>query len=127
MTINRSIDIEDEIRKALLPYLTAYVRPLPAKYTLPNVLIHKTGGTDTNTIDTFSVAIDARAETDAEADETLRTAVGLLKQIAREQTSALRNVTVNASGSWGTDPVRPDLKLCSATLMVTAHEEKVNL
>ena len=39
MTINRSIDIEEEVRTALLPYQTAYCRPLPAEYNLPNILI----------------------------------------------------------------------------------------
>ena len=127
MIIKRQIDIEDEVRKALLPYLTAYVRPLPAKYSLPNILITQAGGITSNTVDTFTVVIDARAETELEAGEMLRTAVGILKQVAKEQTTAIRHVIVNTSGSWGNDPVRPDLAMFSATLLITAHEENANI
>ena len=127
MIIKRQIDIEDEVRKALLPYLTAYVRPLPAKYSLPNILITQAGGVTTNTVDTFTVVIDARAETELEAGEMLRTAVGILKQVAKEQTTAIRHVIVNTSGSWGNAPVRPDLAMFSATLLITAHEENANI
>lgn len=122
MTINVSIDIEEEIRTALCDYLTAYCRPLPAAYTLPHILITQVGGTTTDTIDTFSVVLDSRAESEAEALSTLNTAVGILKQVAKEQTTALRHVTVNTSGSWGNDPVRPDLSMCSARIDVVAHQ-----
>jgi hypothetical protein len=124
MRINQSIDIEDEIRQALDPYLTAYVRPLPAEYDLPNILITQVGGTTSQTIDTFAVVLDARANTEATAINTLNKAVGILKQVAKEQTSALRHVTVNTSGSWGNDPVRPDLAMCSARLEIVAHQVK---
>lgn len=123
MKINKSIDIEYEIQKVLSEYMTAYCRPLPKDYDLPHVLIRQVSGTDSNTIDTFMVTIDSRAETDAEASDTLRTAVGILKTVAKEQTSSIRHIVLNSSGSWGNDPVRPDLSMCSATLMVTAHEE----
>lgn len=123
MKINKSIDIEYEIQKVLSEYMTAYCRPLPKDYDLPHVLIRQVSGTDSNTIDTFMVTIDSRAETDAEASDTLRTAVGILKSVAKEQTSSIRHIVLNSSGSWGNDPVRPDLSMCSATLMVTAHEE----
>ena len=122
MRIKQSIDIEDEIRQALDPYLTAYVRPLPAEYDLPNILITQVGGTTSQTIDTFAVVLDARANTEAAALDTLNKAVGILKQVAKEQTCALRHVTVNTSGSWGRDPVRPDLAMCSARIEVVAHQ-----
>ena len=122
MKINKSIDIEDEVRTALAPYLTAYCRPLPAEYNLPNILITQVGGTDAQTIDTFEVVLDARAKLEAEAFDCLRTAIAILKTTAKEQTTALRYVTVNSSGSWGTDPVRPDLAMCSARLAIVAHQ-----
>lgn len=122
MVINQSIDVEDEIRQALDPYLTAYVRPLPAEYDLPNILITQVGGTTAQTIDTFSAVLDSRAHTEAEALGYLNRAVGILKQVAKEQTTALRHVTVNSSGSWGNDPVRPDLAMCSARIEVVAHQ-----
>lgn len=122
MKINKSIDIEDEVRTALAPYLTAYCRPLPAEYDLPNILITQVGGTDAQTIDTFEVVLDARAKLEAEASDCLRTAIAILKTTAKEQTTALRYVTVNSSGSWGTDPVRPDLAMCSARLAIVAHQ-----
>jgi len=122
MVINQSIDVEDEIRQALDPYLTAYVRPLPDEYDLPHILITQVGGTTEQTIDTFSVVLDSRAHTEAEALGYLNRAVGILKQVAKEQTTALRHVTVNSSGSWGNDPVRPDLAMCSARIEVVAHQ-----
>lgn len=122
MIIRKSIDIEEEARKALSPYQTAYVRPLPADYSLPHILITQVGGTDSQTIDTFAIVLDSRAESEAAALEYLNRAIGILKQVAREQTTAMRYVTVNSSGSWGVDPVRPDLSMCSARLEVVAHQ-----
>ena len=127
MKINRSIDIEDIIRSALSSYLTAYCRPLPKSFTLPCILVQKVGGGDDATIDRFEVVLDSRAGTEADADVTLRTAVGILKKVAALQTTALRHVSVNSSGSWGSDPVRPDLAMCSARLTVIAHQENVEV
>ena len=122
MKIEKSIDIEDEIRQALEKYQTAYCRPLPAQYDLPHTLITQVGGRDLNKIDTFEVVLDARAEREAEAVDYLNTAVAILKAEAKAQTTALRHITVNSSGSWGVDPVRPDLAMCSARISVTAHQ-----
>jgi hypothetical protein len=122
MIINKSIDIEEEIRSALSEYQTAYCRPLPAEYTLPHILITQVGGQTMQTIDTFYVVLDSRAETEAAALDYLNTAIGILKQVAKEQTTAIRHVTVNSSGSWGNDPVRLDLAMCSARLDVVAHQ-----
>ena len=121
MNILKPVDIEEEIRLALKDYLTAYVRPLPMIYTLPNILITATGGTSRNTVDTFTVTLDARAETDAEAYDLLTTALGVLEAQAASQVGALRHAIINSLARWGTDPVRPDLKLCTATVLVTAH------
>lgn len=121
MNILKPVDIEEEIRLALKDYLTAYVRPLPKSYTLPNILITATGGTSRNTVDTFTVTLDARAETDAEAYDLLATALGVLEAQAASQVGALRHAIINSLARWGTDPVRPDLKLCTATVLVTAH------
>ena len=122
MIISKSIDIEEEIRSALSEYQTAYCRPLPVEYTLPHILITQVGGQTVQTIDTFYVVLDSRAETEAAALDYLNTAIGILKQVAKEQTTAIRHVTVNSSGSWGNDPVRPDLAMCSARLDVVAHQ-----
>lgn len=123
MNILRPTDIEEATRLALSEYLTTYVRPLPAAYTLPCLLISVTGGTSNNTIDTFTVSIDARAETDADALDTLEKALGVLEEQAKSQVGAIRNVTINSLARWGVDPVRPDLKLCTATVLMTAHRE----
>lgn len=125
LEIIRSIDIEDVIRTALSGHFTAYCRPLPTKFTVPSLEISSVGGTDENEVDTFDVVLDARAQEDAEANELLRNAIGALKAIARQQTTAIRHVTVNASGSWGSDPVRPDLAMYSARLRITAHQESI--
>ena len=127
LEIIRSIDIEDVIRTALSGHFTIYCRPLPAKFTVPSLEISSVGGTDENEVDTFDVVLDARAQEDAEANELLRNAIGALKAIAKKQTTAIRYVTVNASGSWGSDPVRPDLAMYSARLRMTAHQESINI
>ena len=122
MTINKSVDIENEVRNALISYQTVYCRPLPAEYDLPNILVTQVGGTDSQTIDTFDVVLDSRAEVEADAIDYLNAAIAILKSVAKEQTTALRYVTVNTSGSWGADPVRPDLAMCSARLAIVAHQ-----
>ena len=127
MIINKSIDIEDEIRQALAPYQTAYVRPLPAEYDLPHILITQVGGTTSQRIDTFEVVLDSRAALEADALDYLNTAIGILQKVAKLQTSALRHVTVNSSGSWGQDPVRPDLAMCSARVVLTAHQTQAEV
>ena len=127
MEILRSIDIEDEVRKALNGHVQAYCRPLPKSPVFPCILVSKVGGSDSDKIDTFEVVLDSRAKEEADADELLRNAVGILRAVAENQTTALRYVTVNSSGSWGADPVRPDLAMCSARLSITAHLEKTEV
>ena len=125
LEIIRSIDIEDVIRTALSGHFTIYCRPMPAKFTVPSLEISSVGGTDENEVDTFDVVLDARAQEDADANELLRNAIGTPKAIAKKQTTAIRHITVNASGSWGSDPVRPDLAMYSARLRMTAHQESI--
>ena len=127
MIINKSIDVEDVVRQALSGHLNAYCRPLPKDFDVPCILVQQVGGTDANTIDSFEIVLDARAETEAEANETMRTAIGILKTVAAYQTTALRYVSVNSSGSWGNDPVRPDLSMYSARIRVIAHEEQTEV
>ena len=127
MEITRSVDIENIVKLALSDYFDAYCRPLPDKFKVPSLLVQKVGGTDKSTIDTFDVVIDSRAKDEATADELLRNAIGVLKQVSDDQTTAIRSVTVNSSGSWGSDPVRPDLAMCSARLIIVAHEEKTTI
>lgn len=127
MILYKSIDIEEEVRTALSPHQTAYCRPLPADYSLPNILVTQVGGTETDRVDTFEVVLDSRAETEADALSYLNMAKAILIQTAKEQTTALRHVVVNTSGSWGADPVRPDLAMCSARISVTAHQQKVEV
>lgn len=124
ITIKRSVDIEDEVRIALKDHLTAYCRPLPKDFSLPCILITQVGGTDQDgQIDTFEITLDARADNAADANETLRNAIGVLRKAAGDQTTAIRFVEVNSSGSWGSDPARPDLSMYSARLRVVAHLE----
>lgn len=124
--IERSIDVEDAVRMTLADHLTVYCRPLPASYSLPCILVTQVGGSDTNKIDTFEITLDSRAKEEAEALEYLRNAVGVLKAVAGSNTP-IRHVSVNSSGSWGADPVRPDLAMCSARLEVVAHLENVTI
>ena len=127
MEISRSYDIEEEVRTALADYMTCYCRPLPEAFSVPCVLVQQVGGSDLNEIDTFDITLDARADTSSEALLTLRNAVGILKAIAKAQTTKIRHITINSSGSWGSDPVRPDLAMCSARLRVVAHIEQTEV
>ena len=124
VTIRRSVDIEDEVRNALKANLIVYCRPLPASFSTPCILVTQVGGVEENgQIDMFDVTLDSRATNAADANETLRNAIGLLRKAAGEHTTAIRHVEINSSGNWGTDPVRPDLSMYSARLRVWAHLE----
>ena len=123
MEIQRSIDIEDEVRLALKDYFDIYCRPLPKDFVVPSLLVTQTGGSDDNTIDNFNITIDSRAETEAEALNLLLDATATLKEIAKLQSSKLRFVNVNSCGSWGTDPIRPELAMATAQLTVYTHKE----
>lgn len=127
MNILKSIDIEDEIRIALKDYVTAYVRPLPENFTVPSVLVEQMGGSGANTIDGFVVRLSARAKTDAEANDLIRTALAVLEAQSQAQFGKLRYSTENSLASWGSDPVRPDLKLCTATVQAYAHKEPLTI
>ena len=127
MIIYRPVDIEEEIRAQLADHFTVYVRPLPANFAVPSLLITATGGTSKNTIDNFTVVIDARANTPAAADELARNALGALERIAKEQKGALRYLSINALANWRTDPVRPELSMRTITAQVKAHREKVTI
>ena len=127
MKIYKSIDIEDEIRMALTDYLTVYVRPLPADFTTPSILVEMLGGTSANLVDTFTVRLSSRAEEESDALELLRTALGVLDNKARFQFGKLRFETEQNLSNWGKDPIRPDLCLCQATVQVVAHKEQVEI
>lgn len=134
MVIKQSIDIEDTIRSILTTAgLTAYCRPLPANFTTPSILITATGGTveeswsSEGKIDSFTVVLDSRADSEASALALLRSAIGILKASVAAQTTAVRSVTVNTQYSWGLDPVRPDLAMCSANITARAHTETITI
>lgn len=127
MKIERFIDIEDEIRQTLNPYMTVYVRPLPKDFIVPSILVTWVGGTEKEKIDTFDVTIDSRAEDEYTAQLNLRNAIGIIEAVTKTQKTALRYVTINTLGSWGHDPVRQDLVMCTARLRVIAHKETIEI
>lgn len=127
MNILKSIDIEDETRIALKDYVTVYVRPLPENFTVPSLLVEQMGGSSANTIDGFLLRLSSRAKTDAEANDLIRTALAVLEAQSQAQFGKLRYSTENSLASWGSDPVRPDLKLCTATVQVFAHKEPLTI
>jgi len=122
-------DIENELRLALSAHVSeaVYVRPLPANPDFPCIEITATGGSESETIDTWTVVLDSRAETEDEAFELLRRCVGLTRAIAKNGDTPIRYATVNTLGSWGVDSSRPDLAMCSATLRIVAHEDKTTI
>lgn len=119
--MRRSIDIEDAAREVLAAYYTAYCDPLPAAYSLPFIRVTSAGGSERNMIDTFTVVVEGYAETDAEACEICRNAVGILREwkywYVRENTKATRFQ----------DPLRPDLCRYRTTVLITAHQEEFTL
>jgi hypothetical protein len=123
MKIKIAIDVEETIRSALSDYMTTYVRPLPEDFTVPSILITAVGGSEANEISAFDVTVDSRANDEETAQLNLRKAVGLIQAIAESQRTALRYVTVNTLMSWGRDPVRQELAMCTARIRVYAHEE----
>ena len=134
MNITRSIDIEDTLRQILAGEgITAYCRPLPDGFSLPSILVTATGGSQEEAwslggkVDTFSVVLDSRADSDADALDYLRTALAVLKKKVASQTTKVGGVSVNTLYSWGVDPVRPDLAMCSASVRCSAHLETVTI
>lgn len=127
MQIQTSVDIEYEVQKILDAYMTAYCRPLPADFEMPCILVTKVGGSDVDTIDSSEIVLDSRASRESQAVELLNKAIGVLRKISRESTTPVRHIRVTSSGSWGVDPVRPDLAMCSARLSVTAHLENTTI
>ncbi len=134
ITIRRSVDIEDAVREILAGAgITAYCRPLPEDFSMPSVLVQSTGGTAEESwsgleiMDTFTIVLDSRAETESNALLTLRNAIGVLKAAAAGQSSAVRYVALNTQYSWGADPVRPDIAMCSANLSIRAHSESITI
>lgn len=129
--MNRPIDFEDTIREILSDHLTAYCRPLPKNFPLPCVLITQVGGRTSYTwagvaqIDAADITIDSRARTDAEALETLRNAVGHLEDAVSTQSTPLLMVEMNTMSSTINDPVRPDLKMCTARILTRARREEI--
>ena len=71
MNILKPVDIEEEIRLALTDYMTVFCRPLPEKFQTPCLLVVATGGTSNNKVDTFTVSLDARSKSNAEAYDLL--------------------------------------------------------
>ena len=117
----RSVDIEDEMRVLLNDYYQAYCDPLPANCTPPFIRVTNTGGSEEHRVDTFMVVLEAYSETDAEACEIARNAVGILKE------SKYFYVRENTKPTRFQDPLRPDLCRYRTTVLVTAHQETFNL
>lgn len=129
MRINISIDIEDAVRQALADHIqeTVYCLPLPESLSVPCVAVSCTGGDSVDTIDTFQVSLDSRAELEEDALELLRRSIGILQAVARQSNTPIRTVRINSIYSWGYDPARPDLALCGSTLLVTTHQETMEI
>ena len=132
--IKRSIDIEDSVREILSGAgITAYCRPLPKDFSMPSILVQSTGGTTEENwsglemMDTFTIVLDSRAETENDALLTLRNAIGVLKAAVAGQSGPVRYVSLNSQYSWGADPVRPELAMCSANLSILARPESITI
>ncbi len=129
--MKRPIDFEDTIREILNDNLTVYCKPLPKDFSLPCVLVTQVGGRTDYTwagvgeIDAADITLDARAETDAESIETLRNAIGYLEEAVSSQSTPLMMVELNTFSSTINDPVRPDLKMCTARILTRARREEI--
>lgn len=122
------IDIENECRLALKPYFpNVDAGDLPEVLNVPHLRIRMTGGGTSDTIDRFNITLDARDLTDEKALTLIRKAQGVLEYQCKAQFGALRHIDINSLASWGSDPVRPDLKLCTLTATITAHRESLEI
>lgn len=125
--MKKPIDFENEIRLILSGHLTAYCKPLPKDFATPCVLVTQVGGRTSYSwagvamLDAADITLDARAETDAEAIDILHNAIGYLEESVSTQTTPLLMAEVNTFSSTINDPVRPDLKMCTARLLVRAR------
>ncbi len=126
ITINRSVDIEDAVRLALSPHMTAYCNPLPASFSVPCIRVSGAGGSTKDTIDSFVVALEGYADNDAEACEITRNAVGVLKY-ASATDPTIRYVEENTHAQLFNDPLRPDLSRYRTTVIVVAHIEETTI
>lgn len=126
MIIERSIDITDVVRGALSDYMTAYC-VIPEKAQAPFVRITAAGGFERNKIDTFTVGIEGYGKRDGQACEFTRNAVGILRKVASEQSTAIRFVREASKPVLYPDSIRPDLVRYRTTLFITAHLETVNI
>lgn len=126
ITIKRSVDIEDVVRAALSEHMTAYCNPLPANYSLPFIRVSGAGGSESDTIDSFVVALEGYADNEAEACEITRNAVGVLKYAAATDPT-IRYVEENTKAQLFDDPIRPDLSRYRTTVIVVAHIEQTNI
>ena len=115
--MRRSVDIEDETRAVLSEYYTAYCDPLPKSYTVPFIRVTNAGGSDRNTIDMFTVVIEGYSDTEAEACEITRNAVGILREAPQWY------VKENTKAARFEDPLRPDLCRYRTTVLITAHQQ----
>ena len=127
MIVKKPTDIEYLVQKILNPYIKTYCRPLPKAYELPNILVTRVGGTELTDwsgrghLDNFTVELYCRAKDEGTAQDTLSTAVAILKD-----SDELRNVVNNTDlGRWGADPVRPDLAMFSVSLIISVSLEEL--
>ena len=100
---------------------------------MPSILVQSTGGTTEENwsglevMNTFIIVLDSRAETENDALLTLRNAIGVLKAAVAAQSGPVRYVSLNSQYSWGADPVRPELAMCSANLSILARPESITI
>lgn len=127
MTILVSVDIEKEVVAALKDKFNVCLRPLPETYNTPITLVEILGGTSDKTIDTFTVRLSTRAKTNGDALNTLQQILGYLDYQTKNQVGKLSFSTEQNLTSWGNDPIRPDLCLCTATVQVIAHKESFTI
>ena len=126
--ISRPVDIENAVRAILEPHLNAYCAPLPEDFETPCVLVRAAGGNSESNwsgagkLDTFLVTIDSRAELEETALEYLRNAIGIIEAKSGNN-CGFSCASVNSLYTWGNDPVRPDLAMCTAALLIAAHRE----
>lgn len=100
---------------------------------MPSILVQSTGRTTEENwpglevMDTFTIVLDSRAETENDALLTLRNAIGVLKAAVAAQSGPVRYVSLNSQYSWEEDPVRPELAMCSANLSALARPESITI
>lgn len=120
-------DIEEEVRLALTPIISASAPPLPRSFQneMPFCLITQTGGRTTDIVlDTFGLSVDVYADTWAQAKTKANEVVAHLRTFAGDVLNNVQwySVDVESLPYNNPDPNNENLARCTFYLTISIRE-----